>query len=238
MEKKKSLLIIFILVICTHIYLFAQLNIEEKKNIVAPKPTNSNTQIKLNKVVLKKQEIKKVEVKKEVKKIKEPVRKKLHKTKSKNIIKHTKKKKFIKKEKPIKKLVHKKRPKKVFKEKIVERKVQQKIKHKTKNINLDRLKAIENEYLLKLKRIIEKNKVYPKSAKRLNQTGKVYLNFTIAKNGNIQNISIIEKSKYKRLNKAAMEIINKIKQFEPIPEELHKSSWNITVPVLYQIIRS
>lgn len=89
MEKKKSLLSIFIIVIFTHIYLFAQLHTEENK-IVAPKPTNSTTQIKLNKVVIKKQEVKKVEVKKEIIK-KEIVRKKLHKTKSKNIIKHTKK---------------------------------------------------------------------------------------------------------------------------------------------------
>tara|TARA_R110002033_G_scaffold137842_1_gene176943 strand:- start:25832 stop:26545 length:714 start_codon:yes stop_codon:yes gene_type:complete len=237
MEKKKSLLVVFLLVICTHIYLFAQLQIEDNKKIVAPKPTNSTTQIKLNKVVIKKQEVKKVEVKKEVKK-KEIVRKKLHKTKSKNIIKHTKKKKFIKKEKPIKKLVHKKEPEKVFKEKTVEHKVQQKTKNKTKNIDLDKLKAIENEYLLKLKRLIEKNKVYPNSAKRLNQTGKVYLNFTIARNGDIINIKIMENSKYKRLDKAAMEIISKIKHFEPIPDELNKSSWNITVPVLYQIIRS
>ena len=237
MEKKKSLLIIFIIVICTHIYLFAQLNIEEKKNIVAPKATNSNTQINLKKVILKKQEIKKVEVTKEIKK-KELVKEKLHKTKSKNIIKHTKKKKLTEKEKPIKKLVHKKMPEKNFKEKVVEHKVQQKTKNKTKKIDLNRLNAIENEYLLKLKEIIEKNKVYPSSAKKLNQTGKVYLNFTIAKNGAIENITIIEKSKYRRLNDAAVEIMNKIKQFEPIPDELHKNSWNITVPILYQIIRS
>lgn len=237
MEKKKSLLIILILVICTHIYLFAQLNIKEKKKIVAPKPTNSNTQIKLNKIILKKQEIKKVEVKKEIKK-KEIVRKKLQKTNSKNIIKHTEKKKFIKKETPVKKIVHKKEPEKIYEKKVVEHKIQQKIKNKTKEIDLNRLKAIENEYLLKLKELIEKNKVYPNSAKKLNQTGKVYLNFTIAKNGSIENIVIMEKSKYRRLNKAAIEIINKIKQFEPIPDELHKSSWNITVPILYQIIRS
>jgi len=237
MEKKKSLFIIFILVIFTHIYLFAQLNIEEKKRIIAPKPTNSNIQIKLNNVILKKQEVKKVEVKKEIKK-KEIIRKKLHKTKSKNIIKHKKKKKFIKKEKLIKKIVHKKEPEKNFEKKVVEHKVQQKTKNKTKEIDLTKLEAIENEYLLKLKKLIEKNKVYPNSAKKLNQTGKVYLNFTIAKNGYIENIVIMEKSKYRRLNKAAVEIINKIKQFEPIPEELHKNSWNITVPILYQIIRS
>ncbi|WP_419763738.1 MAG: energy transducer TonB [Arcobacter sp.] len=228
MEKKKSLLTIFIIVICTHIYLFAQLHIEEKKNIVAPKTTNSNMQIKLNNVILKKQKIKKVEVKKK----KKLIRKKLAKTRSKNIIKHTHKKRFTKK------VLKKEAPKRTFKEKIVKQKIQQKTKQKTKNVDLSKIEAIENAYLLKLKKRIEKNKVYPSSAKRLNQTGKVYLNFTISKNGAIKNIIINEKSKYRRLNKAAVEIINKIKQFEPIPEELHKNSWNITVPILYQIIRS
>jgi len=233
MEKKKTLLSIFTLVISIHIYLFASLIVEENK-VIAPTPTNSNIQINLKKVIIKKQEIKKVEVEKKV--VKEvPKKKILPKTKSKNIINETKKEKVIKEEK---KTIEQKRTKQDNKEKVVEQNIQQKILKTSQEINPFKLKTLENEYLLKLKRLIEKNKTYPKRAKRLKQTGKVYLNFTIAKNGNINNIKIIKNSKYKRLNEAALKIIEEIKTFEPIPTELNKTNWNITVPIQYQIIRS
>ena len=242
MENKKSLFMVLILVISTHIYLFAQLKLEKEPIIVAPKPTNPNKQINLKNVVLKKQEIKPVE--KPIEKIvKEKVKKKLPQTKSKNIVKTVKKKKHkkLKKKKrvkPIEKIV-KAEPKKIFKEKIVEKAVTKKIVEvKEKQVTAETLKAIENEYLLKLRRLIEKNKTYPNSAKRLKQMGKVYISFTIHKNGIIDDVQISKKSNFRKLNKAAAEIMSKIQKFEPIPNELKKSNWSITVPIVYQIIRS
>jgi protein TonB len=248
MERKKSFLIILILIVSAHVYLFAQLKVEEPKTIVAPKPTSSAA-IKLNNVVIKKQEVKPKpkKVEKVVVEKKPIIKKKLPKTKSKNIVKEVKKKvkkkKIVKKkiekkvEKPVEKPIKKPEPKKVFEKEQVPQEISQKVQ-KSKKINPKVLKAVENQYLLKLKRLIDKNKKYPKTAKRLNQTGKVYLSFTIGKNGEIKNVRISKNSKYSRLNKAAMEILTKIKKFEPIPKELNKNSWDITVPVAYQIVRS
>ncbi|GGD34413.1 hypothetical protein GCM10012288_05480 [Malaciobacter pacificus] len=248
MERKKSFLIILILIVSAHVYLFAQLKVEEPKTIVAPKPSSSAA-IKLNNVVIKKQEVKPKpkKVEKVVVKKKPIIKKKLPKTKSKNIVKEVKKKvkkkKIVKKkiekkvEKPVEKPVKKPEPKKVFEKEQVPQEVSQKAQ-KSEKINPKVLKAVENEYLLKLKRLIDKNKKYPKAAKRLNQTGKVYLSFTIGKNGEIKNVRISKNSIYSRLNKAAIEILTKIKKFEPIPKELNKNSWDITVPVAYQIVRS
>lgn len=247
MERKKSFLLIFILITALHICLFAQLKMEEPITVVTPKPTN-NVQIKLNNVVIKKQEVKpepkKVEKVEVVKK--EIIKKELPKTLSKNIIKKEKKhkKKEFKKpiEKPVEKVVkkidEKIKPKELFKEPQVEKVVSQKVEQKEEKINPNIIKAVENEYLLKLKRLIEKKKKYPNAAKRLNQMGKVYLSFTIDKNGNIMNVKISRNSKYERLDSAAINILNEIKKFEPIPKELKKSSWDITVPVVYQIVRS
>lgn len=238
MERKKSFLIILILIVSAHVYLFAQLKVEEPKTIVAPKPSSSAA-IKLNNVVIKKQEVKPKpkKVEKVVVKKKPIIKKKLPKTKSKNIVKEVKKKIEKKVEKPVEKVVKKPEPKKVFEKEQVPQEVSQKAQ-KSEKINPKVLKAVENEYLLKLKRLIDKNKKYPKAAKRLNQTGKVYLSFTIGKNGEIKNVRISKNSKYSRLNKAAIEILTKIKKFEPIPKELNKNSWDITVPVAYQIVRS
>ena len=251
MEYKKSFLVIFALIISAHIYLFAELKMEEKKIVVAPEPTNNSVQIKLNKVVIKKQEVKPKPKIEEVKKVvkKEIIKKNLAKTKSKNIIKKTKKivkkKKKVVKKKIVKKKVKepakevlKEKPKKVFKEVVKQQNISQKSEKKEKEVSKEVLNSVKNNYLLKLKRLIEKNKKYPKSAKRLKQMGKVYLSFTISKNGDIVNVRISKNSKYKRLNKAALEILSNIKRFEPIPKELKKSTWDITVPVVYKIVRS
>ena len=218
--------------------------------MIAPKPTSKSVQIKLNKVVIKKQEIKPEQKIEEIKKVvkKEIIKKKLIKTKSKNIIKKEKKhykkkviKKKVVKKKVIKKVVKKtpvEKPKKVFKEVVKQQMPTVKVEEKSKEVNKKVLNSVKNNYLSKLQRLIEKNKRYPKSAKRLKQMGKVYLSFTIGKNGEIRNVKISKNIKYKRLNKATMEIMSNIKKFDPIPKELNKSSWDITVPVVYQIVRN
>ena len=95
-----------------------------------------------------------------------------------------------------------------------------------------------NPYLSKIRFHIEKNKVYPKVAKRLKQTGKVHVKFVISKNGEIKHYKVHKNSPFENLDKAALEILEKIAKFEPIPEKLDKDSWEITVPIVYQIARN
>ena len=94
---------------------------------------------------------------------------------------------------------------------------------------------IKTLYLSKITQLIEKNKTYPKSAKRLNQTGKVYVTFIIEKNGEIKSCKIHKSSQFESLDNASLEILSKITKFNPIPEELNKNSWEITVPIVYKI---
>lgn len=238
MENKKSLLIIFMLITTVHIVLFAQLKVEEKVASIQNKPTPNISKINLKNVVIKKPEPKPEPVVEKV--VETPVEiKPLPKTKSKNIIKHKKKKKkkIVKKvEKPTKKI---ETPKKV---EIAETPVLEQSSQKSiqKKVVLDssKIKALENEYLAKLRHLIEKNKIYPKSAKRLRQMGKVHISFVITKDGHIKDAKILRNSKYKRLNKAAIAILSNINKFEPIPKKLNRNSWEITVPIVYEIIRS
>ena len=101
----------------------------------------------------------------------------------------------------------------------------------TKNI-------IKNEYLSKLRAEIEKNKIYPKRAKRLKQQGKVVVTFLLSKNGQIKNINLKNGSSFKGLNKAALELLERIGKFEPIPKELEKNNWTIEIPINYAIINT
>ena len=95
--------------------------------------------------------------------------------------------------------------------------------------------SIEASYLSKIRHQIEKNKTYPKTAKRLNQTGKVYVTFIIEKDGRIKNCKIEKSSQFDSLDEASLETLMKIANFEAIPKELNKDSWEITVPIVYQI---
>ena len=236
MENKKSFVIIFTSIISAHLLLFANLIVEEKvvlpQNTAAPKIPNIN----LKNVVLKKPEpvVEKV-VEKPIEVIKT-----LPLTKSKNIVKHEEKiKKHVKKDKP-KKLEEKPVEKVEIVENVEEVKpqVQKEVVQTQKPVDLDQIQALENEYLSKLRRLIEENKTYPRAAKRLNQMGKVHISFVISKDGQIRNAKIVRDSNYERLNDAALEILSKIEKFEPIPEKLNKNSWEITVPIIYEITRS
>jgi len=96
---------------------------------------------------------------------------------------------------------------------------------------------IEAEYLSKIRHKIEKNKNYPKIAKRLNHTGKVHVTFTITKDGRIKSCKLHKSTEFESLNQAALEIFETIISFEPIPEKLNKENWEITIPIVYQLAR-
>ena len=104
-----------------------------------------------------------------------------------------------------------------------------------KQIDTVEIENIEAEYLSKIRNTIEKNKTYPKTAKRLNQTGKVYITFTITKDGGIKNCKVHKSSQFESLDEASLAIFEKITNFDSIPKELNKNDWEITVPIIYQL---
>jgi len=186
--------------------------------------------ISLQKVILKKPEVKKVEQKKEVKKVvKQKVLKKVVKKAKKKVLK-----KEIKKKKEIEKVVKKTTPK-------VQPQVTKKItkpKKIEKMVSVEEINVIKNKYLNRLRNLIEDKKIYPNSAKRLKQQGRVIVSFLITKEGTFKNISLKDSSKFKKLNKAALELLNNISRFEPIPDELEKNKWVIEIPINYKILRA
>lgn len=241
MENKKSLLIVLILITSAHLLLFANLKMDEIQVITENKSITNISEINLKNVIVKKTEPKVEPVVEPI--IEKVIEKPLPQTKSKNIIKQHDKKHYKKHDKPKvkKELAEVVKKAEVIKQQIQEVNSPKEIKKEKDIENLidpSELKALENEYLSKLRYLIEQNKIYPNSAKRLNQMGKVQVNFVISKDGQIKNIRIVKDSNFQRLNDAAIEILTKLNKFEPIPEKLNKNSWEITVPIVYQIKRS
>ena len=238
MLNKFTLLISCITIIFIHIAIFILYKSEEKKIVIAEKPSINH--IALRKVVLKQKEIKKVEENKEIKK---PTLPKKVEPKVEKIVKKAKRK------------IPKKTPKKIEKEpKVVEKKIKEIKKENTikveptvtkkvispikKEVIISNVRKdmIQNEYLSKLRKTIENNKTYPKRAKRLKQQGRVVVSFEITKDGLIKKILLKDSCPYKRLNIAAVELLEQIAKFEPIPKELGKNSWTIEVPINYSIV--
>lgn len=238
MENKKSLLIIFTLIISAHLLLFANIVVEEKIVVAQNKPASTISKINLKNVVIKKPEPKVEPVVEPI--VEKIIEKPLPETKSKNIVKQEKKKEVKKDERKFFEKVEKTEEVKVEQraEAIVQEIASKEVIKQENTIDPSQIEALENEYLSKLRYVIEKNKIYPNAAKRLNQMGKVHVSFIISKDGEIKDIKIIKDSNYKRLNEAALEILVKINRFEPIPEKLNKNSWEITVPIIYEITRS
>jgi protein TonB len=104
----------------------------------------------------------------------------------------------------------------------------QKIDHK----KMDRIKSA---YLKKVRKTIERNKYYPRIAKKLHQTGVVEVQFTIQKDGRICCIKTIKASRYQRLNRSAKETIMRIERFEPLPAVFETASLQVSIPIVYRL---
>lgn len=78
---------------------------------------------------------------------------------------------------------------------------------------------------------------YPVLARRMGEEGTVLVRFTILASGKISNVSIIESSGSESLDVAAvaifMEGLNG--QLPPIPVELNKNEWTLSLPIRYQL---
>ena len=229
---------IYLILAVMFINVISEISLETKKE------EESITKISLNSVAIQKVEEVTKEIEKEI--VTEPIIEKIVEKPAPKVIEKPKKveKKIVKQEKQIEKVVEKTPEKVVEKENenIEKMAVAEQNEISTKqesiiqsNSNNERNKNLESEYLAKVQAKIEKNKVYPKVAKRLNQTGKVIVSFDILKDGKITNIKIINKSKFEKLDEASIELLTNIGFFEAIPNELNKTVWNIQIPINYQI---
>ncbi len=99
----------------------------------------------------------------------------------------------------------------------------------------DSIKKVMRAYLGSLKKELEKGKNYPSTARRLKQEGTVRVRFTIQQNGQIENVEVSESSRYSALDKSALEAVENMGRFQPIPGILNKKSWRIEIPIQYKL---
>ncbi len=98
------------------------------------------------------------------------------------------------------------------------------------------IESLEANYKIALRNAIEAHKFYPRRAKRLKREGKVIIDFTINRNGLIHNVHIAQTSGTNLLDKAALDAVNKLGQFKPIPEQIPRPHWKLEVPMEFTLL--
>lgn len=190
------------------------------------------------KTTVQKLNLKNVAIEKESK----PILKPKNKSKHKAIPKVTPKPKA--KIKPVKKQSEQPIVKEEIKpEPVVEEDIEQVVEQQSKPVPIakqaqllpDQEELLKANYIDSVKAIIEANKYYPKNAKRRKQEDTVEIRFTILADGSVINIELDKPSRYQRLNKGTLTLLKKIGSFKPIPKVLRMKSWEIVVPIAYQL---
>jgi protein TonB len=91
----------------------------------------------------------------------------------------------------------------------------------------------EDPYLTELRNLINQNLIYPAKAQRLGQEGKVTVYFKLEKDGTFRDLKIITASGFSILDTAAIDLINSIRRYKPIPERLQVSVLPIKQTLIY-----
>jgi len=97
------------------------------------------------------------------------------------------------------------------------------------------IEDIENDYLAGLRKAILGQRRYPARARRLRQEGSVQIEFTLMRDGTITGIHLAGSSGYRSLDNSAINALERLKKFRPIPEELQRESWGMSIGLEYQL---
>jgi protein TonB len=94
---------------------------------------------------------------------------------------------------------------------------------------------LKERYLFEFRTWIEKYKRYPPLAHALGQSGRVEVSFKVLKDGHLEEIRVSGPSPFERLNRAALELLEKAAQFKPLPTELNQTELVVTLPIVYEL---
>ncbi len=94
---------------------------------------------------------------------------------------------------------------------------------------------IENRYLAELRDAILDQRRYPQRARRLMQEGTVTISFLLLANGEIKEVSLEKSSGHRLLDNAAINSLKRLKKFKPIPEELQREDWGMSIGLDFRL---
>ena len=90
-------------------------------------------------------------------------------------------------------------------------------------------------YLGQIQRIIEGAKEYPEASRRAGREGKVKVQFTIFRNGNVDNIKLLTRTPYPNLNQEAIDAVERSAPFSGFPDSLTQKSVQVILPFRFEL---
>jgi len=90
-------------------------------------------------------------------------------------------------------------------------------------------------YLGQIQRIIEGAKEYPEASRRAGREGKVKVQFTIFRNGNVDNIKLLTRTPYPNLNQEAIDAVERSAPFSGFPDSLTQKSVKVILPFRFEL---
>jgi protein TonB len=91
------------------------------------------------------------------------------------------------------------------------------------------------QYLQVISGKINKVKRYPRQARRKGWEGTVVIELHILSSGDVEKVTLIEKSKYQVLDEAALKAIKRTLPFPKFPDGLEIRAITVTVPLRFEL---
>lgn len=103
----------------------------------------------------------------------------------------------------------------------------------TNDISPEQMGKIKKTFLTQVRSKIAQTKYYPRTARRRGLEGEPVVVFTLGNNGNLIAVSINNPSRYKLLDKAALDAVISASPYPPIPEPLKMKTIRFKLPISF-----
>ena len=94
---------------------------------------------------------------------------------------------------------------------------------------------LESAYKNTIRSAIQKNRRYPRQARRKKLQGTTVVGFRILPDGSHKGWSVVKSSGIKILDSAALNAVRKVKKFPDFPRKLNRLYWDFEVPVRFKL---
>jgi protein TonB len=94
---------------------------------------------------------------------------------------------------------------------------------------------IQTHYLAAVLAKIQREKYYPRNARRRGEQGEALVRFVIRKDGILEGIVIDVSSGHRRLDEAAIKTLERASPVPPIPDPLRRNRWEVSVPIAFSL---
>jgi TonB family protein len=90
-------------------------------------------------------------------------------------------------------------------------------------------------YIGQVQRSVEGSKRYPEASRRAGREGKLKIQFTILKNGEVDNVKLLTETPYPNLNREAMAAVRRAAPFTRFPNSIMEQSLKVILPFRFNL---